>query len=76
MPPLRPQDALVPGLTKASVQQGLQQRFSVDSDEELKGRTMAGWYLQQVRCQLTARPQPLKVSALARVQEQGTPRRH
>jgi hypothetical protein len=45
---VRLQDALVPGLTKASMQQGLAERFGVDSDEQLKGRTMAGWYLQQV----------------------------
>ena len=45
---MRAQDALVPGLTKASVQQGLAERFAVDSDQQLKGRTMAGWYLQQV----------------------------
>jgi hypothetical protein len=42
------QDALVPGLTKASVQRGLEERFGVDSGEELNGRSMAGWYLQQV----------------------------
>lgn len=45
---MRVQDALVPGLTKGSVQQGLAQRFGVDADAQLKGRTMAGWYLQQV----------------------------
>lgn len=48
------QDALVPGLTRASVQQGLAERFGVDSDEQLKGRTMAGWYLQQVRSTFTS----------------------
>lgn len=42
------QDALLPGVTKASVGEGLAARFGVDAGREFRGRHLAGWYLQQV----------------------------
>lgn len=43
-----PQDGLLPGVTKASVGEGLNARFGVEAGREFRGRHLAGWYLQQV----------------------------
>ncbi len=42
------QDAFLPGVTKASVADGIASRFGLDSNEVDKGRSLSGWYLQQV----------------------------
>jgi hypothetical protein len=44
------QDRLLPGLTRDAVAQHLQRRFAADGEQRFKGRTLAGWYLQQVGC--------------------------
>jgi hypothetical protein len=43
------QDRLLPGLTRDAVAQHLQRHFAADGEQRFKGRTLAGWYLQQVR---------------------------
>ena len=43
------QDEFLPGVTKASVAEGLAARFGADGGSVFFGRDLSGWYLQQVR---------------------------
>lgn len=43
------QDELVPGLTHQAVAQYLSSHLGRGGDDVVRGRTLAGWYLQQVR---------------------------
>jgi hypothetical protein len=48
------ENSLLPGVNKQAISDGLLRRFpALQANDFEKGRTPAGWYLQQVRCSIS-----------------------